>query len=329
MPVCVYWARIGRRDKSRSVFMFQENILLKNHSHYKIGGPARYFFEAKNSNEVIKAVEKAHQLKVPIFILGGGSNVLFSDEGFKGLILKPNINFIEKEKKSVKVGTGVSMGELTDFLVAENLSGLEWAAGMPGTIGGAIRGNAGAFGSEMKNVVREVISLGISGSSPKIIKRKKQEADFGYRSSIFKKNKGKEIILEVILDLEEGDRETMASVIGKNVDYREHNQPLEYPSLGSTFKNVDLKKVPKKQLKNFESVIKCDPFDVVPAACLISEAGLKGISYGGAMISPKHPNFIVNVLDATADDVKELISLAKSEVYKKFNIELEEEIESL
>ncbi len=110
------------------------------------------------------------------------------------------------------------------------------------------------------------------------------------------------------------------------MDYRRQNQPLEYPSIGSTFKNVDIKKVPKKQRKIFEKVIKNEPYPVIPAAHLISEAELKGVSYGGAMISPKHPNFIVNVLNATANDVKNLIQLAKKEVKKKFNIVLEEEI---
>jgi len=306
--------------------MFQEGILLKNYSHYKIGGPARYFFSGENTDEIIKATEKAKHLKTPIFVLGGGTNILFGDDGFNGLILKPNIQFIKKSGNVLRVGAGVSVVELINYLIAEGLSGLEWLAGVPGTLGGATRGNAGAFGGEIKDNVKEVISLDISGRRVKIIKRNNQECDFDYRSSIFKKKDGKEIVLETILTLKKGDRKEMSADIEKNINYRRQNQPLEYPSIGSIFKNIDIKKVPKNRHKSLERVIKKDPFPVVPAAYLISEAGLKGVSCGGAMISPKHPNFIVNVLNATSNDVKNLIQLAKKEIKKTFSIELEEEI---
>jgi len=308
---------------------FEEKILLKHHSHYKIGGPARYFFVGESADEIIKAVEKASQLKIPIFVLGGGSNTLFDDAGFGGLILKSNIQFIEKKRNLIRVGAGVLISELVNYSIAETLSGLEWLAGIPGTVGGAIRGNAGAFGGEIKNVVKEVVSLDISAPQSKIVKRNNQECDFDYRSSIFKKNKGEEIVLEAVLALERGNKKIMSAIIQKNINYRRENQPLEYPSIGSIFKNVDLKKVSKSRHKNFERVIKKDPYPVIPAAYLICEAGLKGISCGGAMISPKHPNFIVNVLNATSNDVQNLIQLAKKEVKKKFNIKLEEEIEML
>ena len=306
--------------------MFTENIKLSSYSHYKIGGPARYFFSGENTDEIIKAIEKARQLKTPIFILGGGTNILFSYDGFNGLILKPDIQFIKKSGNVLRVGAGVPITQLLNYSFAKDLSGLEWLAGVPGTLGGTIRGNAGAFGGEIKDVVHEVVSLDISGRRAKIIKRNNQECDFNYRSSIFKKKDGKEIVLETILTLKKGNREEMSANIEKNMNYRHQNQPLEYPSIGSIFKNVDIKKVPKNRHKKFEAVVKNDPFSVIPVAYLISEAGLKGISYGGAMISPKHPNFIVNVLNATANDVKNLIQLAKKEVKKIFNIELEEEI---
>jgi len=115
--------------------MFQEEVLLKNHSHYKIGGPARYFFAGKNTDEIIEAVKKARRLKFPIFILGGGTKILFSDEGFDGLILKPNLQFIEKKGNLIRVGAGVLISELINYSITENLSGLEWLAGIPGTLG--------------------------------------------------------------------------------------------------------------------------------------------------------------------------------------------------
>jgi len=323
--------------------MFQENISLSRYSSYKIGGPARYFFEAKSIEEIIKAVNRARQMKLPVFILGGGTNILFSDEGFDGLILKPNTQFIKRENNTLRVGSGVSITQLLNYSITKNLSGLEWAAGIPGTLGGAIRGNAGAFGGETKDIIEEVISLDLSKRQPKIIKRKNKECQFNYRHSIFKKTK-KEIILEAKLVLKKGDKKLIEETVQRNINYRLKNQPLDYPSAGSVFKNVPLTQINADYTQiNVDNInvnqrthqrlsafpIKTDPFPIIPAAYLISEAGLKGVSFGGAMISPKHPNFIVNVLNATAHDVKTLILLAKNEVYKKFKIKLEEEIECL
>ena len=303
--------------------MFQKNILLSKHSNYKIGGLAKYFFEVKNTEEIIKAVEKARQTKTAIFILGAGTNILFKDEEFSGLIIK--IKNLKISASITKVDAGVSLEKLVEESADMGLSGLEWAAGIPGTIGGAIRGNAGAFGGEIKDIIKEVISLDISGSRPKIIKRNNQDCKFDYRSSIFKKQS--EIIIEASFFLKKGDKKSIKRIIKQNIDYRKERQPMEYPSLGSTFKNIDVKKIAKNKYKSFESIIKIDPFPVIPAAYLISKAGLKGVSYGGAMISPKHPNFIVNVMAATSSDVKNLIALSRNKVYNKFKIKLEEEIE--
>lgn len=313
--------------------MFQENILLSHYSNYKIGGPTRYFLEAKTTDEIIETVKKLPQIRKPLFILGGGTNILFSDEGFDGLILKPNIQFIKRENNTLRVGAGVSITQLLNYLITEGLAGLEWAAGLPGTLGGAIRGNAGAFGGEMKDVIKEVISLEIPKT--KIIRRKKQECDFKYRTSIFKVKKNKEIILEATLVLKKGNENSIKELIEKNINYRQQHQPLEYPNIGSIFKNVDLRRIKTDNkcvtegVKRGKIPVKTDPFPVIPAAYLISETGLKGLSFGGAMISPKHPNFIVNVLNAAAADVKNLILLAKEKVYDKFKVKLEEEIEYL
>ena len=308
---------------------FETNVPLKQISHYKIGGDAQYFFEAKNIDDLIQAIEKQRQLKTPLFILAGATNVLIDDHGFDGLIIRPDFKFIRKENDVfINSGAGVLIKDLINFALEKNLSGLEWAAGLPGTLGGAIRGNAGAFGEETKNVIDKIISLDISSKNPKIIKREAKNCDFEYRSSIFKKNMGKEIILEATLKLKKGNKKTIEEEITQNINYRLLNHPMEYPSLGSTFKNVPLSQFKKTaSLKDFP--VKNDPFPVIPVAYLISEAGLKGISIGGAMISPKHPNFIVNVLDAKAKDVKNLIQLVKNEVGKKFKIELQEEIEYL
>jgi UDP-N-acetylmuramate dehydrogenase len=321
--------------------MFKEDILLSKYSNYRIGGPAKYFFEAKNIDEIIKALDKWRHLApyhpAPssirrggvgsgVFILGAGTNILFNDEGFNGLVLKPNIQFIKGDGNALRVGAGVPISQILNYAINEGLSGLEWAAGLPGTLGGAIRGNAGSFDGEMQAIVKEVVCLDILTPQTKIVKRSSGDCRFGYRSSVFKLNGNKEIIVEATLVFRKGDRKLMEATMEENINYRREKQPLEHPSIGSIFKNVNLQEVAKKQRKIFNSVIKNDPFPAIPAAHLISEAGLAGISCGGAMISPKHSNFIVNILNATAKDVKNLIELAKKEVKKKFKVDLEEEI---
>lgn len=325
--------------------MFQSSIELKKFSNYKIGGQARHFYVAKNVDDLKLASQKAKKEKLPIFILGGGTNLLISDKGFKGLVIKPEIHLLKLDGIKVKVGAGVQVSELLNYSITKSLSGLEWAGGLPGTVGGAIRGNAGAFGGEIKDSITEVVSLDISGKTPKIIKRNNKDCKFGYRNSIFKMKDGNpsassgrvpsadstgsgwgEIILEATLALKKGDKKAIKKAIEEKIKYRHERQPLEYPNIGSIFKNVDLRLVPKKLHADLAHVVKTDPFPVVPTAYLISECGLKGVSWGGAMISPKHPNFIVNVLDAKAGDVKLLIKLVKAAVKEKYGIKLEEEV---
>jgi len=304
--------------------MFQENFPIHTLTSYKIGGPARYFFEAKNPDELKLAIKEAKKRNLEFFVLGGGTNILISDEGFPGLILKPSINFIESSGEEVSVGAGISMTDLINFSIERGLSGLEWAGGLPGTVGGAVRGNAGAFGGEIKDVIKSVKSLDVE--TLREIEREFPDCGFGYRSSVFKNSPNKEIILSAVFNLKKDDAKKIEKSVNEKISYRRLRHPLEYPNAGSIFKNVDAEKISKEHITQFSRVIKTDPFPVVPAAYIISEAGLKGVSLGGAMISPKHPNFIVNVLEAKSSDVKYLINLVKNEIKNKFDIELEEEI---
>ncbi len=321
--------------------MFKENVPIVELTSYKIGGPARYFFEARNPGELSDAVREARSKNLKIFILGGGTNLLMPDEGFNGLILKSGFDGIEISGNEVRTGAGISMTELLDFFILHGLSGFEWAGGLPGTVGGAIRGNAGAFGGEMKDAITSARSFDIETLQE--IEREASACDFGYRSSVFKKREGKEIILSATFALKKGDAEALRKSIYEKINYRKERHPLEYPNIGSIFKNVPVSQMnadvaqmnadtirvhPRNNPRQsaFTAPVKNDPFPVVPAAYLISEAGLKGVSFGGAMISSKHPNFIVNVLQAKASDVKTLIQLVKNEVEGKFGIILEEEI---
>lgn len=311
----------------RSLFMFWQNIKLSNYSSYKIGGPARYFFKAKTYGDLDKILSRKDDFS-SIFILGGGTNILFDDGGFDGLVLMPCLNFIKRNGNEIKAGSGVLVSELLDFATEKGLSGLEWAGGLPGMLGGAIRGNAGAFGGEIKDVVKEVVSLNFE-NKPLVVKRSNAECGFGYRDSVFKKN-DKEIIVEATFCLKPGDKTAIRNSIEEKIKYRSERHPMEYPNVGSIFKNVPVASAKQNGgVIRPDFPIKNDPFPVIPTAYLIAESRLKGVSCGGAMISPKHPNFIVNALNASSADVRTLISLIKEKVFEKFLINLEEEVKIL
>lgn len=313
--------------------MILENISLQHYSNYAIGGAARYFCYADGLHAVVEAMQFVRKKKIPLFILGGGTNVLFSDKGFRGLVLKPDVRFITAinalpETVTVTVGAGVLVSELLAFCIAQGLSGLEWAGGLPGTVGGAIRGNAGAFKGEIKDSIINVASMDSAGAMTHCMKRTNAECFFAYRDSIFKQRDGKEIILTGTFIFTRGNPVYIRAAIQEKIDWRAHRQPLEYPNIGSIFKNVAMARVPAHigELPEIKKHIKNDPFPVIPAAYLIDRAGLKGVSCGGAMVSQKHPNFIVNAGAAEAAHVKQLIGLVKKRVKKEFAVELEEEI---
>lgn len=304
---------------------FQEKVLLKNYSNYKIGGPAKLFVEIGAVEELREVMREIQDTNERIFILGGGTNVLISDEGFDGLVIRNQIEGINILDESIEVGAGVMVKDLLNFCIENSLSGLEWAGGLPGTVGGAIRGNAGAFKGEMKDSVVEVRSLDLK--TLKEVYRANEECDFKYRTSIFKSGIGEnEFIASVDLNLVKGDKEEIEEKIQQKIDYRINRHPMNFPSIGSTFKNIPLDLLSQNLQKEFASFVKTDPFPVVPTTKLLALCGLRGRRVGGAMISEKHPNFIVNIDNATSQDVKALISIAKEAIKEKYNLILEEEI---
>ncbi|MDO8504857.1 MAG: UDP-N-acetylmuramate dehydrogenase [Candidatus Liptonbacteria bacterium] len=303
---------------------FKENVSLKNFSNYKIGGEARYFLSAGNLEELVAGLRDASEKNLAVFVLAGGTNILVSDKGFGGAVIKPEIKHFRRDGNRIIAGAGVLISELLDFAAKNNLSGLEWAGGLPGTLGGAIRGNAGAFGGEIKDSIKEVLS--VSKENFETIRRNAEKCEFEYRSSIFKRN-GQEVIAEATLELVPGAEADIRKLFEEKINYRKERQPLEYPNIGSIFKNVPLGKFSADWQNKLVSHIKKDPFPVIPTAVLISRAELKGKRVGNAQISEKHSNFIVNLGGASAEDVLALISFAKSEIQKVFNVLLEEEIE--
>lgn len=325
MHICHYLC-----DKIRA--MIQKGVPLKDYSNYKIGGPAAYFLEISTKEELSEGLKEWKRIssifpedKKEIFVLGKGTNILISDKGFNGLVIHNNILGIEKKEEDLVIGAGVLVSQILSFCIENQLSGLEWAGGLPGTIGGAVRGNAGAFIGEVKDIIKEVVSFDFNTLEEK--KRAYLECLFDYRYSVFKSEQGrKEIIISVTLRLQTGDREAIKRSIQEKIDYRNTKHPMEYPNIGSTFKNVKIESVPENWKKELAPYVKNDPFPVVPSAKLLFLANVKGKKIGEAMISDKHPNFIVNLGNATSSDVKTLIAFAKNAVKEKFNIELEEEI---
>lgn len=303
---------------------FKENVPLQSFSNYRIGGKARYFFAAKSAEEAKSAVSYGKEMGLSIVILGGGTNLLISDKGFSGLVLKPEIEFLNRDGNKIIAGAGIDMSKLLNFAAENNLSGLEWAGGLPGTLGGAIRGNAGAFKGEIKDNLLSVKSLKLEDG--KLIERNNAECEFGYRTSVFKKVGG-EIILEAAFELRLGVKKDIFSAAKEKVDYRKAKQPLERPNIGSIFKNVPVEKFKNGLTEELKAHIKNDPVPLIPAAVLISQAGLKGVKSGGAQISEKHANFIINTGDAKASEVKNLIDLIRDKIKQKFGLELEIEVE--
>jgi len=284
----------------------QKNISLAQYTTFKIGGKARYFFIAKTKEDLIKAISFARKSKIPFFILGGGSNLLVSDKGYKGLVIKMRLTrFLEG--KNACAEAGVTLNGLVRMSLEKGLSGMEWAAGIPGTVGGAIYGNAGAFGKSMKDNIEKVEVLDIKNLKVKSLKNK--DCKFGYRESVFKKNKNL-ILISATLKLKKGEKEKIKELIEKHLEYRKTVQPLNYPSAGSVFKNTENKRG-------------------LTVGKLIEECGLKGKKIGRAKISEKHANFIVNLGGAKEKDVKKLINLIKRKVKSKFKIVLEEEVQFL
>ncbi|HQB18371.1 MAG TPA: UDP-N-acetylmuramate dehydrogenase [Candidatus Pacearchaeota archaeon] len=279
----------------------KENVLLSEYSTFRIGGIARYLIEVDNAEDLKKVIQKALELNWQFIVIGGGSNILFSSKGYNGLVIvfKSNNTFSINDNL-IEVDASVSLNYLINKL--NNYTGLEWAVGIPGTVAGAINGNAGAFGGEMSELIKQVKVLEVKDNQ--IIEKNfsKEDCKFSYRNSIFKNNSNL-IIASAILELKKDSEENVKQKIKNNLSKRMSKQPKGF-SIGSIFKNGE----------DFS------------AGELIEKAGLKGLQIGDAKISDEHANFIINLGEATSDDVLELIKIIKKEVKEKFSIDLEEEI---
>ncbi|MDO8435813.1 MAG: UDP-N-acetylmuramate dehydrogenase [bacterium] len=299
----------------------KKNILLKDYTTFKIGGRAKYFFIAQTKEDIILAVKTAKELNLPFFILGGGSNLLVSDKGFNGLIIKTENKKVDIKNSKVIVEAGMPLTKLASILANRGLTGLEWSAGIPGTVGGAIRGNAGAFGGSMSDAVKTVTILDYKDLNVK--KMNNADCKFRYRDSIFKEKKF--FILSAELKFKKEEEDKIKEKIKECLNYRKMRHPKN-PSAGSTFKNVPIKIIPKIFFEEIPEAKKAIKENILPSAFLIAKAGLIGKKIGGALVSHEHPNFIVNCNNARAQDIKQLIRFIKKTIKNKFGVILEEEI---
>lgn len=300
----------------------QKNILLKDYTTFKIGGPADYFVLAQNVTDLQEAVAFAKEKNLPILALGGGSNLLVTDAGFRGLVIKLDLQKLDFTESELTVGAGVLVAYLLNKSLEQGLTGLEFLAGIPGTVGGAIRGNAGTYGQAMSDVVTEITYL---DENYELKTCQPSECHFTYRHSIFKEIKA--IIIEAKLKLAQGDISAARQLVTDRLKYRQETQPNE-PSAGCIFKNIEFKEVDIDDLKqrglDIEQFAK---HQKIPTSYLIEQAGLKGYSMGGVQVSQKHANYIINVDQATAEQVIMLISFIKQQVRDKYGIQLHEEVQ--
>ena len=280
---------------------FEKDVLLSEHSTFKIGGKADYVAYPKSESALCALVDYLIEENIKYCVVGNGSDILFSDEGYRGVIvITTKLKKIRKSRNTIYAECGVSLSALAVYAYKHGLSGLEFAYGIPGTVGGAVFMNAGAYGGEIKDVLQK--SAYFDTKLSKRCELYNAGHKFKYRESVYTKNNN--VILSAVFELKAGDPTEIKEKMDGYMAARKEKQPLDYPSGGSTFK-------------------RCEGHYT---AQMIDEAGLKGFSVGGAMVSPKHAGFVINTGNATAKDVLQLVSIIKEKIKEKFDVDIEEEI---
>jgi len=282
------------------------SVPLREHSNFRIGGNADFFFKASSRKQIVEAVHLAKKCSIPYYIIGGGYNLLFDDMGFRGLIIKNCVKSISRrQREEIEVSSGTSLQDLLLFCVEEGMGGLEFLAGIPGTVGGAVFGNAGAFNQEIGAFLKEALILDDKGNETEV---NREYFDFEYRWSSLKKKHN--VLLRIVLSLQEKDKDNIKSIIENNLEKRKRKHPpADTACAGSYFKNLVLPSGKK-----------------VPAAFYLDQVGAKKLQVGGASVYPGHANFIINRENASSLDVLNLASELKRKVKNNFGIDLKEEV---
>ncbi|MCX6785958.1 MAG: UDP-N-acetylmuramate dehydrogenase [Candidatus Komeilibacteria bacterium] len=302
----------------------KENEPLANHTTFQIGGPAKVYLEAKSPTELLEILKIIKQRGLKYIMIGGGSNLLVSDAGYDGAVIKTNPGELLIENNLITADAGCTLAGLIMKTLDLGLTGLEFAAGVPGTVGGAIKGNAGTYGEAMDKAVKTVDFI---NDNLEIETCTGQQCNFAYRHSIFKEHDSW-LIVSAVLQLTTGDLAASRKLIDERLAYRTTSQPHGYPSAGCTFKNIAYTETIAENLKklNWELSPKFKEYQKIPASWVIEKLDLKGKTIGKAQIAEKHANYIINLGGAKADDVIRLIGYIKQQVRDKTGIQLEEEV---
>ena len=283
------------------------DVLLACHTTFGIGGPAAYFFAAKTPTDIIRAVRACGQENLRFFILGGGSNILFDDKGFDGMIIKDETDRFRVNGIRISALSGAIIDKMVDKSVELGLGGMEYAAGIRGTIGGAVYGNAGAFGHAINEVLESAVVLSAGDGKIEIVDN--DYFKFRYRKS--RLSESGDIVISVMLRLWPEDKTRLTDVVNERRQFRRDRHPVDLGCAGSVFKN----------LRSLE-----DPQNVTPAGKLLEEAGARGMTVGDAAVFEKHCNIVVNKGRATSKDVKKLVAMMQKVVKDKFGLDLQREI---
>ena len=314
--------------KERFATQFSENESLAKHLNIRIGGPARYFVEARSAQEIVDAVRIARESSIPYFILGGGSNTLASDEGWDGLVIKAANRGLEIEGTRVVAEAGVISAMVARQTAMKGLRGFEWAISLPGTIGGAVRGNAGCFGGETKDHCVSVKVL----RDGRVLDIPAGEMHFAYRHSVLK-DPGHEtdVVLSATFELAQGETAEALAMIDKHLASRKASQPLGSSSAGCMFKNFEYQSDAdiEKILRDADVPESMRTHHRIAAGWIVEQLGLKGLQVGDAQVSEVHGNFLLNKGHATARDIAELISRIKTKVRDEYGVQLHEEVQFL
>lgn len=300
---------------------------LARHTVFRIGGPARFFVTVDSGSDLIAALRGVRSAGLPWFILGAGSNVLVSDAGFDGAIIRSVGGEVVASGSRIVADGSAPMARVVAEALKHGLRGFEWAIGVPGTIGGSVRGNAGCFGAEMKDVVRSVTVF--NGATCEVEEWSGDAAKFGYRESIFKR-RPELVVLAATIGLQHGDPYEGHRLIREFTARRSASQDIGSPSAGCMFKNVFWGRPGidgERMTSKFPELLRFRGGHAIPAGFLIDRAGLKGRRIGRAMISGRHGNFFLNTGGASAEEVIMLVGLAKERVRRVYGLVLEEEIQ--
>ncbi len=315
----------------------KQDINLSKITYYGIGGNAKIFIEASSIEEVIEALEfiKINKLS-PVYILGLGCNLLLPDEDLDGVVLHitGDNSSLQIDGKYIVAFAGVKIADLIDFSFTHNLAGLAWAGGLPSTVGGAVRGNAGCFGSEIKDTISTVGYIDLSDPQLKLQTIDQSQCEFAYRDSYFKHNPNL-IIVTATFKLQKADAieiEKQKEICQTNIDYRKSHHPLEYPSCGSVFKNINQLDQVQRIIQvwpDVELLVKTKWYGKVSMAYIIGRLGFAGYKVGGAQVSEKHNNYISNMGNAKAEDVLTIINAIQDRFTQTFNFTPEPEVQIL